>query len=90
MPAAVKASRRMRGVGGAGYGDGFERERVAENFQAGLGESVVVDTAGIAQQGAVDVEEVGVVLIPTGKRVMGAGTPGDATLRGEIFAIAHG
>jgi len=55
----------------AGYGDGFERERMAEDFEAGLREGVVVDAARIAQQGAVDVEEIGVVVVP-GQ----AGTPG--------------
>ena len=51
---------------------------MAEHFEAGLGEGVVVDAAGIAQQGAVDVEEIGVVLVPAQ-----AGMPGDAALRGE-------
>ncbi len=36
-----------------------------------------MDAAGIAQQGAVDVEEIGVVVVPAQ-----AGTPGDAALRG--------
>jgi len=68
----------------AGYGDGFEGERVAKDLKAGLGEGVVVDAAGIAQQGAVDIEEVGVILIP-----VQAGTAGDAALSGAISAIAR-
>ena len=71
-------------VGGAGYGDRFERERMAEDLEAGLGEGVVVAAAGIAQQGAVDVEEIGVVVVP-GQ----AGTPGDAALRGGKRDIAR-
>ena len=57
---------------------------MAEDFEAGLGEGVVVDAAGVAQQGAVDVEEIGVVAIP-GQ----AGTPGDAALRGGKRYIAR-
>jgi hypothetical protein len=56
---------------------------VTEDFQAGFGESVVVNAARIAQQGAVNVEEIGVVQVPTGKRAMRSGTPGDTTPRSD-------
>ena len=55
---------------------------MAEDFVAGFREGVVVDTAGIAQQGAVDVEKIGVVLVPEE-----AGAPSDTALRSDIRTI---
>jgi hypothetical protein len=58
---------------------------MAEDFEAGFGEGVVVDAPRVAQERAIDVEEIGVVLVPAK-----AGAPGDAALWSDRRMICRG